>query len=260
MPDEFIQDILKGNGGDWNGAFGSLRLGGHGDNVQTFSADLKNGAEESSTGLRLNPELLQRLEPRPDATEGEYRILRGPGLITSGKRHGDNVMLGGSGDDGTGLLPETLTPPSEGAQAPAVPVGSLATLLQRLLEAKPQQPVAAAPAEGGQGLTQGAEPPGKWSPIKVGSGHSDNVFRGPGLGNQDAPAQGVAAAPEPSSPVQVGSLATLLQRLFGQGKGASGGTLPPPAAAHADRPGLTHANNILMDMAPPERDGLKKLE
>jgi hypothetical protein len=97
--------------------------------------------------------------------------------------------------------------------------------------------------------TQGQEIPTKWKPIKIGGGHGDNVFKGDTVADlQPVDTTSSGAQEEQAPSIPVGSLATLLRRLFPR-------ELPGPVLGRADKPGLTHANNVLMDAAPTKDRG-----
>lgn len=169
---------------------------------------------------------------------------RSAGSSGSGRSHGDFVMMGHT-------KPIDLS--GRGADKPGgagkLPSGSLAALLQRLFQAMPKP--AAPPAQGG--LTAGGVLPGKWHPIKPGGGHADNVFKGP------FPAGPSAGTPSiKPRPVTVGSLATLIPRLFtwnrGPAAGIEGTRGPRTPTPHVDRPvapGQPHVNNLLMRVRNP---------
>ena len=114
------------------------------------------------------------------------------------------------------------------------------------------------PPESESGFAPGEPAPGgRWRPIRTGESNSDNISKGPIPGGTESDLQ---APPSQSfDPVQVGSLATLLSRLFGpiQGGGKPGGQqedgLDTPVV-HLERPGhkpgKPSPDNILLNFAP----------
>lgn len=190
--------LLDARGGPKGVSGNVTRKGGHCDNVMMVCTP-------SSRGDDFQPARKPLPSPGQGATEPNIRAMRGPGGGSRGG--GDFVMLGenpvdkpdfGIGSPG----PIFKEQPDFGENR--FPVKSIASLLQRLLQALPKPPVEAAPPQ------VGVTPPGegmvsKWKPIKTGDGHADNVFKGPFIDSD--PASGA----RPSVPV--GSIETLLARL-----------------------------------------------
>lgn len=183
----------------------------HGDNAQ-MGCDKKRPKKDDDFETapkplpRLNPAVLERLRGNkgPVAPTGRgYVPMRGPGVSASGKGSSDNVMLGNDRPGhGGGLFPE----PGK----PGVSVGSLATLLQRLLHVKPQPAagLAAGLVGGSQGPSTGGVPPGKWLPIRPGGSSADNISKYEPMegASLEASATSVASLLKPTSFAQLHAL------------------------------------------------------
>ncbi|QSQ21294.1 hypothetical protein JY651_39915 [Pyxidicoccus parkwayensis] len=191
------------------------QLGGsHTNNTQLGYAKPKPTPDGFETGPKPGRPIFR---PGTGVVPGAYHACRGPGSGGSDKGGSNNVMLGNDKPPGGGFFPEPgVGKPPSIFHHPPVNVGSIVTLLQRLLGEKPK-PHPEAPVAGlAGGLTLptegGTTMPGKWHPIRPGEGHADNISKYEPL--QPSTSIQPSASSPLRPPLSINTLARLLPQLF----------------------------------------------
>jgi hypothetical protein len=186
----------------------------HTNNTQAGAAK-PNRPDGFETGSKPGRPIFR---PGDGVVPGAYHACRGPGSGGTDKGGSNNVMLGNDSlPDGGGFFPEPgVGKPPSIFHRPPVNVGSIVTLLQRLLGEKPK-PHPEAPVAGlAGGLTLptegGTTMPGKWHPIRPGEGHADNISKYEPL--QPSTSLQPSASSPLRPPLSINTLARLLPQLF----------------------------------------------